>query len=390
MKRAVMIVLDSLGVGEMPDAAMFGDIGVNTLGHIVEEVPNIQIKNLQSFGIGNIDDVEPLVGYTENVAANFGRAKELSNGKDTITGHWEIAGIITHKPFLTFHEGFPEEFIKKFEEEIGIGVLGNYAASGTEIIKVLGPEHIATGKPIVYTSADSVFQIAAHEEVIPPERLYEICRIARRLLVGEWQVGRVIARPFIGKDGDYTRTANRRDFAVSPPSDTLLDNIKNAGQTVWAVGKIEDIFNKCGITDAVHTESNLDGIDKTIGLLKEDFGGLIFTNLVDFDAKFGHRRDAVGYARAIEEFDGKLPEIVENLKDEDMLILCADHGNDPSYKGFDHTREFVPVMVYGKKMKQGVNLGTLTSFADIGATIGEYLGISYTGAGKSFLKKITL
>lgn len=390
MKRAVMIVLDSLGVGEMPDAAMFGDIGVNTLGHIVEEVPNIQIKNLQSFGIGNIDDVEPLVGYTENVAANFGRAKELSNGKDTITGHWEIAGIITHKPFLTFHEGFPEEFIKKFEEEIGIGVLGNYAASGTEIIKVLGPEHIATGKPIVYTSADSVFQIAAHEEVIPPERLYEICRIARRLLVGEWQVGRVIARPFTGKDGDYTRTANRRDFAVSPPSDTLLDNIKNAGQTVWAVGKIEDIFNKCGITDAVHTESNLDGIDKTIGLLKEDFGGLIFTNLVDFDAKFGHRRDAVGYARAIEEFDGKLPEIVENLKDEDMLILCADHGNDPSYKGFDHTREFVPVMVYGKKMKQGVNLGTLTSFADIGATIGEYLGISYTGAGKSFLKKITL
>lgn len=390
MKRAVMIVLDSLGVGEMPDAAMFGDIGVNTLGHIVEEVPNIQIKNLQSFGIGNIDDVEPLVGYTENVVANFGRAKELSNGKDTITGHWEIAGIITQKPFLTFHEGFPEEFIKKFEEEIGIGVLGNYAASGTEIIKVLGPEHIATGKPIVYTSADSVFQIAAHEEVIPPERLYEICRIARRLLVGEWQVGRVIARPFIGKDGDYTRTANRRDFAVSPPSDTLLDNIKNAGQTVWAVGKIEDIFNKCGITDAVHTESNLDGIDKTIGLLKEDFGGLIFTNLVDFDAKFGHRRDAVGYARAIEEFDGKLPEIVENLKDEDMLILCADHGNDPSYKGFDHTREFVPVMVYGKKMKQGVNLGTLTSFADIGATIGEYLGISYTGAGKSFLKKITL
>ena len=390
MKRAVMIVLDSLGVGEMPDAAMFGDIGVNTLGHIVEEVPNIQIKNLQSFGIGNIDDVEPLVGYTENVLANFGRSNELSNGKDTITGHWEIAGIITHKPFLTFHEGFPEEFIKKFEEEIGIGVLGNYAASGTEIIKVLGPEHIATGKPIVYTSADSVFQIAAHEEVIPPERLYEICRIARRLLVGEWQVGRVIARPFIGKDGDYTRTANRRDFAVSPPSDTLLDNIKNAGQTVWAVGKIEDIFNKCGITDAVHTESNLDGIDKTIGLLKEDFGGLIFTNLVDFDAKFGHRRDAVGDARAIEEFDGKLPEIVENLKDEDMLILCADHGNDPSYKGFDHTREFVPVMVYGKKMKQGVNLGTLTSFADIGATIGEYLGISYTGAGKSFLKKITL
>ncbi|MDO4482239.1 MAG: phosphopentomutase [Bacillota bacterium] len=390
MKRAVMIVLDSLGVGEMPDAYMFGDEGVNTLGHIVEEVPNIQIKNLQSFGIGNIDDVEPLVGYTENVIADFGRARELSNGKDTITGHWEIAGIITQEPFLTFHEGFPEEFIRKFEEEIGTEVLGNYAASGTEIIKVLGPEHIATGKPIVYTSADSVFQIAAHEEVIPPEKLYEICRIARRLLVGDWQVGRVIARPFVGKDGDYTRTANRRDFAVSPPSETLLDNIKNAGQTVWAVGKIEDIFNKCGITDAVHTESNLDGIDRTIGLLKEEFPGLIFTNLVDFDAKFGHRRDAAGYAKAIEEFDEKLPEIIENLKEEDMLILCADHGNDPSYKGFDHTREFVPVMVYGKKLKQGVNLGTLSTFADIGATIGDYLGVSYTGAGKSFLKKITL
>lgn len=388
MKRAIILVLDSLGVGAMPDAQQYGDFGVNTLGHIVEEVPSIQIKNLQSFGIGNIDDVEPLVGYTENVVANFGRARELSNGKDTITGHWEIAGIITHKPFLTFHDGFPQEFIKSFEEEIGIGVLGNYAASGTEIIKELGAEHIATGKPIVYTSADSVFQIAAHEEVIPLERLYEICRIARRLLVGEWQVGRVIARPFVGKDGDYTRTPNRRDFAVSPPTDTLLDNIKAAGLSVWAVGKIEDIFNKCGITDAVHTVSNLDGIDKTIELLKKDFSGLIFTNLVDFDAKFGHRRDAAGYARAIEEFDERLPEIVESLKEEDMLILCADHGNDPSYKGFDHTREFVPVMVYGKKLKQGVNLGTLSSFADIGASVADYLGVSYMGEGKSFIKRI--
>ena len=390
MKRAILVVLDSLGVGEMPDAALFGDTGVNTLGHIVEEVPNIEINNLLNFGLGNIDDVDPLVGYKEDVIANFGKARELSNGKDTITGHWELAGIITHKPFLTFHDGFPEEFIKKFEEAIGIEVLGNYAASGTEIIKVLGPEHIATGKPIVYTSADSVFQIAAHEEVIPLDRLYEICRIARELLVGEWQVGRVIARPFVGKDGDYTRTSNRRDFAVSPPCDTLLDNVKNAGQTVWAVGKIEDIFNKCGVTDAVHTDSNLDGINKTIEILKTDFDGLLFTNLVDFDAKFGHRRDAVGYARAIEEFDRRLPDIMEAMSDDDLLILCADHGNDPSYKGFDHTREFVPVMAYGRKMKQGINLGTLSSFADVGATIADHLGVAYSCAGKSFLSRIKL
>lgn len=389
MKRAVLIVLDSLGVGAMPDSQKFGDVNVDTLGHIVESVPTIQVNNLQDFGIGNIDDVEPLVGYKEEVIANFGRAKELSNGKDTITGHWEIAGIITNEPFLTFHDGFPEEFIKKFEEEIGTEVLGNYAASGTEIIKVLGEEHIATGKPIVYTSADSVFQIAAHEEVIPPERLYEICRIARKLLVGDWQVGRVIARPFIGKDGEYTRTANRRDFAVSPPSDTLLDNIKNAGKTVWAVGKIEDIFNKCGVTDAVHTESNMDGILKTIDLVKQEFEGLIFTNLVDFDAKYGHRRNPVGYAEAIEEFDRMLPEITEALREDDMLILCADHGNDPTYTGFDHTREFIPIMVYGKNLKSGINLGTLSSFADIGATIADYLGVHYTCSGKSFLGRIT-
>ncbi len=390
MKRAIIIVLDSMGVGAMPDSAKFGDVDVDTLGHIVKSVPDIKISNLQSFGIGNIDGVEPLIGYKEDVIANFGKARELSNGKDTITGHWEIAGIITQEPFLTFHEGFPKEFIKEFEKAIGTEVLGNYAASGTEIIKVLGPEHIKTGKPIVYTSADSVFQIAAHEEVIPLQRLYEICRIARKMLVGDWQVGRVIARPFIGKDGDYTRTANRRDFAVSPPSATLLNNIKDAGKTVWAVGKIEDIFNKCGVTDAVHTQDNMDGINKTIGLLKEEFEGLIFTNLVDFDSKYGHRRNPQGYAKAIEEFDGKLPEIMEAMKDDDMLIICADHGNDPTYTGFDHTREFVPVMVYGKALKAGVNLGTLSSFSDIAATIAEYLDIHYTCTGKSFLSRISL
>ncbi len=388
MKRAVLIVLDSLGVGEMADAAKFGDVNVDTLGHIVKELPSMQIPNLQRFGMGNIDGVEPLIGESSEIIADFGKAKELSNGKDTITGHWEIAGIITQVPFLTFHEGFPKEFIRQFEKEIGTEVLGNYAASGTEIIKVLGEEHIKTGKPIVYTSADSVFQIAAHEEIIPLDRLYEICRIARKLLVNEWQVGRVIARPFVGKNGEYTRTSNRRDFAVSPPSDTVLDNIKNAGKTVWAVGKIEDIFNKCGITDAVHTQNNMDGVDKTVELLKQDFEGLIFTNLVDFDSQYGHRRNPVGYAGAIEDFDRRLPEIMENMKEEDILILCADHGNDPTYSGFDHTREFVPVMVYGAKLKQGVNLGTLSSFADIGATIADYLEVPYSCSGKSFLKRV--
>ena len=390
MKRATLIVLDSLGVGQMPDAEKFGDVNVDTLGHIVETVPDIHMEHLKDFGMGNIDGVDPAVGGEEasQILANYGKAREVSNGKDTITGHWELAGLITEVPFVTFHEGFPQEFIRQFEEEIGTEVLGNYAASGTEIIKVLGPEHIATGKPIVYTSNDSVFQIAAHEEVIPPEKLWEICRIARRLLVGEWQVGRVIARPFIGKDGDYTRTANRRDFAVSPPSPTLLDNVKDAGQKVWAVGKIEDIFNKQGVTDAVHTKSNEDGILKTIDLLKEEFEGFIFTNLVDFDAKFGHRRDPVGYARAIEEFDRYLPQIMDSMHDEDILILCADHGNDPTYIGYDHTREYIPVMVYGKSLKKGVDLGILESFADVGATIADYLGVDYTGAGSSFLNKI--
>lgn len=389
MKRVTLIVLDSLGIGAMPDSEKFGDVGVNTLGHIVEDVPNIEIPNLLKLGLGDIAEVDPLVGSCDSPMGCYGRARELSNGKDTITGHWEIAGIVTQEPFLTFHEGFPEEFIKAFEKEAGVEVLGNYAASGTEIIKVLGPEHIKTGKPIVYTSADSVFQIAAHESVIPPERLYELCRIARRLLVGEWQVGRVIARPFIGENGDYTRTANRRDFAVSPPEETILDHIKGAGKKVWAVGKIEDIFNKQGITDAVHTESNMDGVDKTLNLLKEDFEGLIFTNLVDFDAKYGHRRNITGYAKAIEEFDGRLPEIFAALGEDECLILCADHGNDPSYEGFDHTREYIPVMVYGSGLRHGVNLGTLSSFADIGATIAEMLGVRPTKAGRSFYKSIS-
>ena len=385
MKRAILIVLDSLGAGQMPDAADFDDKGADTIGHILDRVPATHLDNLRKLGYGNIDGISPKAGKTEAPLAAFGRAREVSKGKDTITGHWEIAGLITEEPFLTFHDGFPQEFIEKFQEKIGREVLGNYAASGTEIIEVLGKEHIATGKPIVYTSADSVFQIAAHEDVIPLEELYEICRAARELLVGDWQVARVIARPFVGEPGSFTRTASRRDFAVSPTGKTVLDNIKDAGQTVWAVGKIEDIFNKCGVTDAVHTESNLDGIKKTIELLKEDFGGFIFTNLVDFDTKYGHRRDPEGYSACIEEFDSWLPEIMSTMKEEDILILCADHGNDPTHTGWDHTREYVPVIAYGKPFEGGRNLGTRDGFGDIGATIADYLGVEFTGRGKSFL-----
>lgn len=385
MKRAVLIVLDSLGAGGMPDAADFGDKGANTIGHILEKVPGTRIDNLRKLGYGNIDGISPKIGREEAPLAAFGRAREISKGKDTITGHWEIAGLVTEEPFLTFHDGFPQEFIEKFEEKIGRKVLGNYAASGTEIIEVLGKEHIETGKPIVYTSADSVFQIAAHEEVIPLEELYEICRAARELLVGDWQVARVIARPFVGTPGSFTRTASRRDFAVSPTGKTVLDNVKDSGQTVWAVGKIEDIFNKCGVTDAVHTESNLDGIKKTIDILKQDFGGFVFTNLVDFDTKYGHRRDPEGYASSIEEFDAWLPEIMAAMKDEDILILCADHGNDPTHTGWDHTREYVPVLAYGGPFEGGRNLGTRDGFGDIGATIAAYLGVEFTGRGKSFL-----
>ncbi len=389
MKRVTLVVLDSLGIGAMPDAEQFGDHNVSTLGHIVRSMPDIKIPHLKTLGLGNIDGVDPMVGRVSAPEGSFARAREASLGKDTITGHWEIAGIVTTEPFLTFHEGFPQEFIREFEKRIGTQVLGNYAASGTEIIKVLGPEHIATGKPIVYTSADSVFQIAAHESVIPPERLYEICRIARELLTGDWQVGRVIARPFIGEAGNFTRTANRRDFAVSPPEETLLDHIKNEGQKVWAVGKIGDIFNGCGITDSVHTQSNMDGVDKTLELLREDFPGLIFTNLVDFDAKFGHRRNPQGYGKALEEFDERLPELMEALGPEDCLMLCADHGNDPTYTGFDHTREYIPLLVYGKGLKKGVNLGTLNSFADIGATIAQMLKVKPTKEGTGFLDKLT-
>ncbi len=386
MKRVIIIVMDSMGIGALPDAEKYGDSGADTLGHIVEACDGVDIPNLSGLGIGNIEGVH--IQKNNYPKASFGRLMEMSAGKDTTTGHWEIMGLYIDKPFKTFPKGFPKEFITSFEKKIGRKTMGNYPASGTEIIKKLGPLHEKTGDIIVYTSADSVFQIACHEQIVPLEELYRICMTAREMLTGDLQVARVIARPFVGENGYYTRTANRRDFSIAPYTETVLDSIKKTNKEVYAIGKIEDIFNGQGITKAVHTENNMDGVDKTITALKENFEGLIFTNLVDFDAKYGHRRNAPGYGKAIEEFDKRLPEIIDNLKEDDVLIITADHGNDPTHEGTDHTREYVPVLIYGEKVSEGVNLGTLSSFADIGATTADILQADMPEYGTSFLNRI--
>lgn len=388
MKRVTLIVMDSMGVGELADADRYGDRGANTFNHIVEQMDDFRIPNLQELGIGNIQGVAGGKLATEETVGAYGKMKELSAGKDTITGHWELAGIETKKPFKTYPEGFPKAFMDIFEEKIGVECIGNYPASGTGIIDELGPEHEATGKPIVYTSADSVFQIAANIEVIPLERLYEICEIARELLVDDWACGRVIARPYALIDGKRERTADRKDYAVSPTKDTVLDKIVATGKTVYAIGKISDIFNGQGVSKAVHTIDNMDGVDQTIKALQEDFEGLIFTNLVDFDSQYGHRRDPIGYGHAIMELDARLPEIMAEMQDDELLILCADHGNDPAHTGWDHTREYVPLLVWGRQIKGGTSLGTRDTFADVGASIAEYLGTEPTDIGKSFVKEI--
>ena len=397
MKRAIIIVMDSLGVGESPDAEKYGDAGSDTLLHVSEGTPCFNMPNLAKLGFGNIvSDREPGVvaggKYAvpqEDLTGSFCRMRELSAGKDTITGHWEIAGIETPDSFKTYPDGFPEDFIKKFEEAIGRECIGNYPASGTVIIEDLGEEHERTGKPIVYTSADSVFQIAANTDVIPLEDLYGICEKARALLQGEWACGRVIARPYVkDQNGNRVRTPDRRDYAVSPHSETLLDKIKASGQTVYAVGKIHDIFNGRGITESVHTAGNMDGVDKTLEAMKKVPDGLIFTNLVDFDSLYGHRRDPEGYGRAIMDFDRRLPEILALMKEDDILFITADHGNDPVHEGFDHTREYVPVVMTGNNVKAGIDLGTRSCFGDLGQTIAEYLRTEPTAIGKSFLKEI--
>ena len=388
-KRVTLVVMDSMGIGQLPDAEKYGDEGANTLGHIADALGDeFKIPNLQKLGLGNIEGVAGGRFVEKNPLGAYGKLAEVSAGKDTITGHWEMAGIETKTPFKTYPDGFPKEFIEKFQEAIGTEVLGNYPASGTEIIEQLGPEHEATGKPIVYTSSDSVFQIAANTAVIPLDRLYEMCKIARELLQGQWACGRVIARPYVIIDGQRVRTSERHDYAVSPTEETVLDKVKDGGLRVHAVGKINDIFNGCGVSTSVHTKSNMDGVDKTIEALKEDFDGFIFTNLVDFDSLYGHRRDVAGYGKAIMDFDKRLSEIMDAMKDGDILMLCADHGNDPVHAGFDHTREFIPLVIYGKNVKAGADIGTRKTFGDIGATISEYLGVEKATLGESFLNQI--
>ncbi len=383
IKRVVLIVLDSVGVGELPDAGKFGDEGSDTLGNTARAVGGLELPNLQRLGLGNI---HPILGVPSSSAplASYGRLAERSAAKDTTIGHWEIAGLVSPQPFPTYPNGFPAEVIEQFEHQIGRKTLGNYPASGTVIIEELGAEHMRTGFPIVYTSADSVFQVAAHEQIIPVDELYRMCSIARDMLQGEHNVGRVIARPFVGVLGAFERTDRRRDFSTVPPEPTLLDLIVRAGQSVWAVGKIEDIFAGQGITHSVHTHDNMDGVDQTLAATREAGPGLIFTNLVDFDMRYGHRNNPAGYAAALQAVDDRVPELIEALRVSDALMFTADHGCDPTTPSTDHSREYVPLLVYGESVRDGVDLGTRDTFADIGATIADWLGLQPQLAGQSF------
>ena len=384
--RILLIVLDGAGIGAMPDAPEWGDAGSDTLGHILESRV-VRLPNLQRYGLGNVRplaNVPPL----EKPAGSYGRCALKSNGKDTTTGHWEMAGIILEQAFPTYPNGFPQSILDRFVREAGVpGVLGNFAASGTEIIKELGAEHVQSGKPIVYTSADSVFQIAAHEEIVPLKKLYEICETARRILDGEHKVGRVIARPFLGDSGNFYRTENRHDYAVPPPRANLLPALKDEDLDVVCIGKIASIYDSLGVTRDLTAKNNQQSIDQTISALEQDTRGLIFSNLVDFDMLYGHRRDTEGYARALEHFDSSLPHIEAAMRARDLMIITADHGNDPTFAGTDHTREYAPLLVYGKTACPGVDLGTRASLADIGQTVAENFGLKLT-AGESFLSQV--
>ena len=383
--RVIWIVLDSVGIGEMPDAAAYGDTGSDTLGNIARR-RTLHLPNLAKLGLGNLKAL-PHVDAVERPSAAFGRCALASPGKDTTTGHWEMAGIHLAKPFPLYPHGFPAAMMEDFERRIGRGTLGNYAASGTEIIQALGEEHMRTGKPIVYTSADSVFQVAAHEEVIPLWELYKICETAREILRGPLEVGRVIARPFIGKPGAFTRTPNRHDYAVPPPKGMLLDRLEEKNIPVFSVGKIFDVFLGRGIQEHEKSKSNADGMAKTLGMLDDLDRGLIFTNLVDFDQLYGHRNDVEGYAAALEEFDAWLPSLYGKLSEGDLLILTADHGCDPTTPSTDHSREYVPLLAYRPRKQEGFNLGLRSTLSDIGQTVAENFGTNIS-AGTSFLGAI--
>ncbi len=388
MKRIFLIVLDSFGIGAMPDAENFGDVGVNTLAACASS-PELKIPNMIAAGLGNIDGVSCLP-KAEKPTGAYARLTERSMGKDTTIGHWEIAGIVSENPLPTYPNGFPDEILEPFKAATGRGILANAPWSGTEVIEKYGDEHVKTGKLIVYTSADSVFQIAAHEDVVPLEQLYEYCRIARKLLVGKHGVGRVIARPFTGTSGAYKRTSNRHDYSLEPPKETLLDALQKKGLASISVGKIYDIFAGRGTTEHVYNKSNLDGMQHTDHYAAQDFQGLCFVNLVDFDMQFGHRRNCAGYAQALNEFDAWLPKLMARLGHEDLVMITADHGCDPGYTATtDHTREYVPLLVLGKGVKP-VDLGTRTSFADIAATVAELLDVDLDTPGQSFAKEILL
>ncbi|MBT3188040.1 MAG: phosphopentomutase [Anaerolineae bacterium] len=387
INRVIIIILDSAGIGAAPDAALFGDVGSHTLGNIAQAVGGLDVPNMEAMGLGNIAIMEGVKPQLKPSAA-FGKMDEVSAGKDTTAGHWELAGIHITQAFPMYPEGFPPEVMDAFEAQTGRGFLGNYPSSGTVILDKLGAEHLETGKLIVYTSGDSVFQIAAHEEIVPVEDLYNYCKMAREILRGKHEVSRVIARPFIGEPGNFTRTANRHDYSVIPPEATVLDNLKDAGLIVLGIGKINDIYVGHGVTKAIHTQSNKDGIEKTIDAIRTHTDkGLIFTNLVDFDAKFGHRNNPEGYADALAEFDQYLPQIMDALAEDDILVLTADHGNDPTYPGTDHTREYVPILIAGSAV-QAVNLGVRSTFADLAATIADIFDVKAPPQGESFRGEI--
>lgn len=387
-KRIHLIVMDSVGIGEAPDAAAFDDVGSDTLGHIARECGGLNMPNMSALGLSNIRQIEG-VPSAEKPRAFFTKMQEASNGKDTMTGHWEIMGLYIDTPFRVFPDGFPDELITRIEEKTGRKVIGNKPASGTEIIEELGEEHVKTGALIVYTSADSVLQIAAHEEVVPLKELYEICEFCREITLEDpYMLGRIIARPFVGEVGQFKRTANRHDYALKPFGRTTMNELKDAGFDVIALGKISDIYDGEGITEGIRTVSNMDGMDKVLATMDKPFNGLSFVNLVDFDAVYGHRRDPKGYGQALEEYDARLPEVFAKMTDDDLLIITADHGNDPTYKGTDHTREYVPLLIYSPRFSEGKELPIRKTFADIGATVADNFGVTKPEYGTSFLKDL--
>jgi len=389
IERVILIILDACGIGELPDAHLYGDEGSNTIKNTAKAVGGLKLPNLERLGLGNIEQFAGVNPKTKALG-NYGKMAELSPGKDSTSGHWEIMGLVLERPFPVYPDGFPAEIIEPFEKTIGSRILGNKPASGTEIIKELGEEHVRTQHPIVYTSADSVFQIATHEEIVPVNRLYEMCIKARNILTGEHGVARVIARPFVGKPGSFKRTERRKDFSLPPPEETVLDILKEQGIPVIGIGKIEDLFGGRGLTESIHTKNNPDGVDKLVRAMKRFEKGLLFINLIDFDMLWGHRNNPQAFASGLEDFDQRLPDVLNLLSSEDLLIITADHGCDPTTPSTDHSREYVPLLVYGKPIRSNINLGIRKSFSDVGKTITEIFKVSGTKNGESFWSEMKM